>query len=278
MKVSAYIPCFNNESTITTAVKSVLNQSYPVDELIVIDDGSSDRSYEKMQNLPISIHRIEENKGRGYVRNFAMKACKHDLVLCCDATNSLDSNFLKIAIKHLNKDHNISSVSGIIKARSVNGTISRWRSRHLFKEGISYPPGHITNTSLVTYGTLVRKSTLLNAGNFDPTLKHSEDEDLGQRLKKLGFKSLGDPKLITYSEIENSLVQVLERHWRWHIGKKECLTLKSYLNLIRGSLNPMMVQDIKAADPVASLISLVYPHFFLFKTLFAGNSKRNVCF
>lgn len=244
--------------------------------MIVIDDGSSDGSYEKLQNLPISIHRIEENKGRGHVRNFAMKVCKHDLVLCCDATNSLDPNFLKNAIKHFNTNDDVCSVSGIIKARSVNGTVSRWRSRHLFKEWVSYPSDHVTNTSLVTYGTLVRKSIILNAGNFNPTLKHSEDEDLGQRLQNLGFKSLGDPKLITYSEVQNSLLQVLERHWRWHIGKKECFTFKSYLRLIRGSFNPMMVQDIKACDPSSSLISLIYPHYFLFKTCKAKNAWKKL--
>ena len=80
-------------------------------------------------------------------------------------------------------------------------------------------------------------------------------------------RSLGNPKLITYSEVNNSLFQVLERHWRWHIGKNEDLTVKSYLNLIRGSLNPMMRYDLKAGDPLASLISLTYPHFFLMKTL-----------
>ena len=238
-----------------------------MDELIVIDDGSSDSSCKKLNNLPIAIHRIKRNQGRGFVRNLAMKLCKHDLVLCCDATNSLDSDFLKIAIRHFHNAPEVCSVSGIIKAKSVKGTISRWRSRHLFKEGLTYPPGHITKTSLVTYGTLVRKSIIMNAGNFDPKFLHSEDEDLGQRLIKLGFKSLGNPKLITYSEVNNSLFQVLERHWRWHIGKNEGLTFKSYLNLIRGSLNPMMVEDLKARDPLASVMSFAYPHFFLIKTL-----------
>ena len=196
-----------------------------------------------------------------------MKLCKHDLVLCCDATNSLDSNFLKIALKHFHKAPDVCSVSGIIRSKSVKGTVCRWRSRHLFKEDISYPLGHITKTSLVTYGTLVRKSIIMKAGNFDPNLLHSEDEDLGQKLIRLGFKSLGNPELITYSEVNNTLVQVLERHWRWHIGKDESMTFKSYLNLIRGSLNPMMVEDLKAGDPLASVVSFAYPHFFLIKTL-----------
>lgn len=235
---------------------------------MVIDDGSTDDSCRKIANLPIKIHRTGINKGRGFVRNLAMKLCKNDLVLCCDGTNSLSPKFLEIAIQHIENDSHVCSVSGIIKAKQKKkGVVSRWRSRHLFKEDIVYPINCITKTKLVTYGTLVRKKLILEAGNFNPDLTHSEDEELGERLINSGFRSIGDPKLITYSEINNNLVQVLERHWRWHIGKYEKINLNSYLHLIKGSLNPMMVADLKAGDPLSCLISLFYPHFFLMKTL-----------
>lgn len=259
--------CYNNENSVLHAVNSILQQTHTVEELIVIDDGSSDNSCEKLKKLPVRIHRLNKNKGRGFARNLAMKICKNDLVLCCDATNSLDTDFLRIAIEHFKDNQDLCSVSGIIKARSINGAVSRWRSRHLFKEGLSYLPGHITNTTLVTYGTLVRKSIIMNVGNYNPKFIHSEDEELGQRLKRQGYKSWGNPKLITYSEVNNSIMQVLERHWRWHIGKNESINLKSYINLVKGSFNPMMIMDIKARDPLSALISFIYPYFFLIKTI-----------
>ena len=110
---------------------------------------------------------------------------------------------------------------------------------------------------------------ILHAGNFDPNYQHSEDEELGERLVKHGFKSIGDPLLIAYSEIANSLFEVLERHWRWHVGKEENFNLLSFINLIKSSLNPMLLEDLKAHDMSASLISLLYPFFFLYKTLSA---------
>ena len=108
---------------------------------------------------------------------------------------------------------------------------------------------------------------ILQAGNFDPKYKHSEDEELGERLVASGYKSIGDPALITFSEVTNSLTEVLERHWRWHVGKDEKFNLFSCINQFRSSLNPMLVQDLKANDFAASLISLIYPFFFLLKTL-----------
>jgi hypothetical protein len=205
--------------------------------------------------------------GRGFVRNLATKECKNEFILCCDATNSLDNNFLSIASKHLIDNPNICSVSGIIKAKKHLGAVCRWRSRHLFKEDISYSDGQITQTRLVTYGTLVRRSMILQAGNFDPKYKHSEDEELGERLIMFGYKSIGDPNLITFSEITNSMYEVLERHWRWHVGKDEKLNIFSCINVFRSSLNPMLIKDLKVNDFRASLISLIYPFFFLFKTL-----------
>ena len=139
----------------------------------------------------------------------AIRECKNELILCCDATNSLDVNFLRIAITHLIDVPEICSVSGIIKAKKHLGAVCRWRSRHLFKEDIKYSEGQITKTRLVTYGTLVRKSMILQAGNFDPKYKHSEDVKLGEACC-VGYKSIGDPALITFSEITNSLSQVLK--------------------------------------------------------------------
>ena len=192
----------------------------------------------------------------------AIRECKNELILCCDATNSLDVNFLRIAITHLIDVPEICSVSGIIKAKKHLGAVCRWRSRHLFKEDIKYSEGQITKTRLVTYGTLVRKSMILQVGNFNPKYKHSEDEELGERLVASGYKSIGDPALITFSEITNSLSQVLERHWRWHVGKDEKLNLFSFVSIFRSSLNPMLFQDLKANDFAASMISLIYPFFF----------------
>ncbi len=44
MKISAYIPAYNNENTIADAINSLKNQSYPIDDIFVIDDGSIDRT------------------------------------------------------------------------------------------------------------------------------------------------------------------------------------------------------------------------------------------
>ena len=54
------------------------------------------------------------------------------------------------------------------------------------------------------------KDSTLAVGNFNPSLRHSEDKELGDRLVGAGFKILGDPNLTVYSLSKDSIFKVLE--------------------------------------------------------------------
>ena len=208
MKVSAYIPCFNNECTIGFAIESILNQNYPVEELIIIDDGSTDNSQEIIKCYDVRLIKLKENKGRGFVRNLAICECKNELILCCDATNSLAPNFLDIALSCLSNNPTACSVSGPIKSLDKSDLVCRWRSRHLFKDYVLHQPNTINNSSLITYGTLMKKSVILKLGNFDPLLRHSEDEDMADRINASNFHSLG------HSDLEIICIKKIP-YWRF---------------------------------------------------------------
>ena len=90
MEISVYIPCFNNSKTILEASLSIIDQSYPVSEFFVIDDGSTDNSVRILQEAGITVYKNYTNMGRGYTRNLAVKMAKYPMLLCCDATNGLD--------------------------------------------------------------------------------------------------------------------------------------------------------------------------------------------
>ena len=64
--------------------------------------------------------------------------------------------------------------------------------------------------SLITFGTLVRRSLVLDAGNYSLALRHSEDRELGVRLLAAGCDVLYDPSLTIVSNSRNTLGQVLE--------------------------------------------------------------------
>ena len=266
INLSAYIPAYNNEATIKDAINSLKNQSYKIEDIFIIDDGSSDQTAHIAQNCGIKVVFNYENMGRGFTRSKAMSLAKHDIVVCCDATNELDHNFVWDGITAFNDD-SVASVFGKITSKTTRGIVNQWRSTHLFKEKADYGTGFKKSNLFITYGTIVRKTHILNVGNFNPKLRHSEDEDLGERLIQNGYSLLSNHDLIVNCNVENSLLEVLERYWRWYIGKNEKMTFKDYLHSIKNSIKPMAQEDLNSGNWSCIPISLFCPHYCLFKTL-----------
>lgn len=181
-------------------------------------------------------------------------------MLFLDSTNVLPNEFCSIAREHFNNEL-VCAASGVIdNHESAYGVSAKWRSRHLFKAEMNYNSFHLTN-SLTTYGTLLRKDAVLVAGNFNPSLKHSEDTELGFRLLAKGFKIIGDPNLIVQSFKSDTILSVLERYWRWYGGSNEKMSWLDYTHAIKASFRPMIENDLKAYDLGSAMISLLCPHY-----------------
>jgi glycosyltransferase involved in cell wall biosynthesis len=265
VKVSGFIPCFNNAETILEAIEGLRSQSIPLEEIYVVDDGSTDDSVNLVRNAGIEVLVNKENLGRGATRRAGMKRANNEFVLCCDATNRLDSAFLEKAIHHFENDI-IASVSGRIIGEKPKNAVDRWRKRHLFKEEAPRP-GKGSDVMLITYGTLMLRSLVMEVGNFDASLRHTEDYDLGERLLAAGYELWGDGDLIVTSVESNSLRQVLERYWRWYAGKEEKLSLAIYWHDFKGSFRPMAASDLAERDWICACISLFSPHYRFWKTI-----------
>lgn len=201
------------------------------------------------------------------------------MVLFCDATNLLDHVFIENSLAHF-KDLRVAAVSGrIANHKSLNGPVCSWRSRHLFKE--NYDFGNVAQKaeSLTTYGTILRRSLVLKIGNFNSSLKHSEDKELGERLINAGYKIIGDPGLVVHSIKKDSVNSVLERYWRWYGGTQESFSIKDYWYSIKASFRPMIQEDLKANDWKSAFISLLCPHYGLFRHLIRvinGKSQKSI--
>ncbi|MBG29608.1 MAG: hypothetical protein CMI31_06355 [Opitutae bacterium] len=265
-KVSGFIPCFNNASTILESIEGMRSQSLPLKEIYVIDDGSSDDSVARVRKAGIEVLENNGNLGRGATRRTGIERANYNFVLCCDATNCLEPDFLKKALPHF-ENNQIASVSGRIVGRKPKTSTDRWRGRHLFKEEVDFPEAG-PDIMLITYGTLMKRSAVLEVGNFNASLRHTEDGDLGDRLLAAGHEIWGDPDLAVTSLTQNTLFQVMERYWRWYAGKEEKLSLSAYWHDFKGSIRPMAASDLANGDWGCACISLFSPHYRFWKTLY----------
>lgn len=124
--VSIIIPCYNAEKYISQTINSILNQKYSHFEIIIIDDGSSDKSKDIINQFSDSrIHYFfQANKGVSSARNNGFSKAKGDFVIFFDADDLMSENFLTERVSILNHDSLIDfSCSQIKKIDELNNII-----------------------------------------------------------------------------------------------------------------------------------------------------------
>lgn len=96
MKISVVIPCYNAEKWIVKALESVASQTYPPHEVIVVDDGSSDHSVEKIQTCNVEVKLLHTQRANGAgARNAGIRASSGDWIAFLDADDIWYENHLE---------------------------------------------------------------------------------------------------------------------------------------------------------------------------------------
>lgn len=212
MTVSAIIPCFNAETTIERAIVSVVSQTIPVFEIIVVNDGSTDASGGLLEGLKSKYPQLkviyQENKGVSYARNIAIQAALGDYILTLDADDYFDHSFVEKALIKFSEDVTYGAIMcgyvRIVEEKKIKPYI---------------PPPVVSLTScLVNNGViaclLFKKEVLIKAGAYDTALvKGYEDWDLNIRILKLGY-TFGVVKevLFNYSDIKGSRTTIATKN------------------------------------------------------------------
>ncbi|CEF48528.1 unnamed protein product [uncultured bacterium] len=261
--VSGCVICFNNAATIATTLQSMRAQTVPVSDMVVVDDGSTDRSADVAGAAGARVVRHAVNRGRGAARARAVSEAHGDLVLCVDATMTIPQNFVATLAPWFD-DSRVAAVCAPIDDPHPLGLVRRWRARHLFRTGAAVGVSH--QASLNTGGSVLRRSAVLEVGNFDPAFTHREDADLGRRLLAHGYDVVFDRRIAASSTTGNSLPQVLERYWRWNMSADESISWRDYLKDIAYSVRVMARHDYREGDLAAIPISLATPHYRAWKT------------
>src|SRR3989338_5000438 len=104
--ISIVIPAYNKEGVIAQTINSVQGQDYPSDkiQLIVVDDGSSDKTYDIAKSFKnIEIYK-KENGGKASALNYGIKKAGGDLIVILDADTCLSSNLLRKAVSYFNDE------------------------------------------------------------------------------------------------------------------------------------------------------------------------------
>ncbi len=189
--ISTIIPTYNNASFIAEAIASVQSQTYPVQEIIVIDDGSTDDTETVVKTIQekssVPIHYIKkENGGPNSARNVGLAKATGEFVAFLDADDRWEPTKLVQQVAPLTKDTELGLVYGNYKIIDTTGTdcpdiptvpLNREVRGHAFEKLL---PGNLILGS--ASNVLIRKSVFDTIGVFDETLRVGEDWDMWLRI------------------------------------------------------------------------------------------------
>ena len=103
--ISVIIPLYNKELFIERTIKSLLSQTFKEFEAIFVDDGSTDKSPQIVENIHDNRIKLvrKENGGPSSARNLGVERAKYDWILYLDADDCLLPNALELFVKYINK-------------------------------------------------------------------------------------------------------------------------------------------------------------------------------
>ena len=215
-KVSVYVPVYNGENTIELCIKSLLNQSKDFDEIIIVNDASTDSTLNILKKFKgIEIINNKSNQGLSKSRNIAITECKYDLVANVDSDIVLDKNWLEKILEKLKEDE-IVFIGGNTKERYLDNVFNKWRNDY-YK--LSWGETDIINPPFI-YGSnsIQFKSIWKEVNGYDETMKTAGDDvDYSNRIKQLNkYKIFYKSDAISYHLQNDNLKSLANRVWRYH--------------------------------------------------------------
>lgn len=221
--VSVIIPSYNEATTLSATVDSVLALDYPKEKLsvILVDDGSTDDTPIVMaryaENPQITVIR-KENGGKHTALNAGLAAAKSEFIACLDA----DSFVTKEALKRIIANFDAPDIGAVTSSMSVHEpkTILEKMQEAEYLFGIMLRHSLATLNGLyVTPGpfTVFRKKVFEELGPFRPA-HQTEDMEIALRLQKAGWRIQNAPNASVFTKVPKTVGGLVKQRTRWTTG------------------------------------------------------------
>jgi len=223
--VTLVVPAYNEGPVIEAAITSLLKLDYPQFEVIVVDDGSTDDTYERAlavarQSQTVQVRVLTKpNGGKADALNTGMTHARGEFILNMDGDTKLSRNTLRACIRHFD-DPKIGAVAGNVKVLNRENVWTRVqaleyieglamaRKAQSFLRSVNIIPGPLG---------MFRKSVLQQVGGYDDDT-FAEDCDLTLKMLMRGWHVAYEPTAIAWVETPSGLLDLLKQRYRWTRG------------------------------------------------------------
>ena len=230
--VSIIVPAYNEEVNAVSSVQSLLNGDYPNFEIIFINDGSHDQTYERVSAAFADDPRVKvftkPNGGKASALNYGIGMSEAEYVICIDADTKLLPNAVSLMMEHFGEERKghrvgrgrIGAVAGNVKVGNQVNLLTRWQAiEYISSQNFDRKAFAYLNAITVVPGAIgaFLKKAIEDAGGFT-TDTLAEDCDLTIRILRCGYVIENDNRAIAMTEAPETLKQFFKQRFRWSYG------------------------------------------------------------
>jgi len=225
--VSVIIPACNEEVGIVRTLKSVMQNSYPHIEIIVINNGSTDRTHEVVTEHLKSLdqnHRIvyanRDEKGKGTALNHGISQASGEIIVTIDADSILQKDAIEKLVSYF-ADNSVDAAVGQVRIARGRGVIGLLQQlEYIF--GFYFKRAHSVLGAEYIFGgacSAFRKNKIFDKLGVFETVTKTEDIEMSLRVRFHGLNSVYAEDVVCYTEGASTLTGLIDQRLRWKKGR-----------------------------------------------------------
>ncbi|VVB82151.1 Glycosyltransferase AglI [uncultured archaeon] len=243
--ISVLVPAYNEENTIEETINSIFEIDYPIEEVIAINDGSTDRTKEIIEKLLKKYPKLKlldkKNSGKGGSLNRGIKMAKGELVVVVDADSYPAKDSFKKMVGYFD-DEKVGAATCVIVPRNKENLLEKMQfieyniiafTRKLLEyvDGVYVTPGPLA---------MYRKTVLEKVGGFDEK-NLTEDIELTWRIIHAGYERKMCLSTYVTTTAPNKWKAWYRQRRRWAVGGNQCMAKYKKEFLKKGTLGTFIL-------------------------------------
>jgi cellulose synthase/poly-beta-1,6-N-acetylglucosamine synthase-like glycosyltransferase/peptidoglycan/xylan/chitin deacetylase (PgdA/CDA1 family) len=224
--VSVIVPAYNEAAGIAAAVRSLAGSDYPVFEVLVVDDGSTDDTAAIVASLGLPAVRLirQPNGGKPVALNTGITAALYDIVVLVDGDTVFEPTTLQALVAPF-ANAAVGAVSGNTKVGNRRGLLGRWQHiEYVMGFNLDRRMFDVLQCMPTVPGAIgaFRRAALSQVGRVsDDTL--AEDTDLTMAIGRAGWRVVYVPEARAWTEAPATIGQLWRQRYRWCYGTLQAM-------------------------------------------------------
>ncbi|HEU5453636.1 MAG TPA: glycosyltransferase [Terriglobales bacterium] len=221
--VAVLIPAYNEEKVIVRTIEAVLASDYPKLRVIVVDDGSKDRTLELAQQAYGSDPRVtiltHENGGKASALNYGLEHVTEELFVGIDADTVIAPDAISYLVPHF-LDSRIGALAGNAKVGNRVNLWTRWQAlEYVTSQNFERRALNVFGAVSVVPGAIGawRTAAVRDAGGYHHDTV-AEDADLTMALLKAGYRVEYEDRALAFTEAPVNANGLMRQRFRWSFG------------------------------------------------------------